>query len=87
MILIGKLKIQLYNSSKSKFFSKIKNINYDAKNIVNYKNDTTSELYGALGYLAELDFVKKAQSTHFLSPKILLKYVPGSMRKEEKFKT
>ena len=73
-----------YNSLKSKFFSKIKNINYDAKNIVNYKNDTTSELYGALGYLAELDFVKKAQSTHFLSPKILLKYAPGSMRKEEK---
>ena len=73
-----------YNSLKSKFFSKIKNINYDAKNIVNYKNDTTSELYGALGYLAELDFVKKAQSTHFLSPKILLRYAPGSMRKEEK---
>ena len=36
----------------------LKNINYEAKNIDIYKEDTTSELYGALGILSRLDLKK-----------------------------
>ena len=35
------------------------------KNVDIYKKDTTSEIYGALGYLSEIDFRKKTgQSDH-----------------------
>ena len=59
----------------------LKNINYEAKNIDIYKEDVTSELYGALGILSRLDLIKKYDnSDHFFSPKILLRFSPGSMR-------
>ena len=58
-----------------------KNINYEAKNIDIYKEDVTSEFYGALGILSRLDLIKKYDnSDHFFSPKILMRFSPGSMR-------
>ena len=53
------------------------------QNIDLYKDDTTYELFGAIGYQSEIDF-KRSISTHhiFLKPKILLRYAQGDMRKE-----
>ena len=68
----------------SKLLGNIKNINYETKNVDIYKKDTTSEIYGALGYLTQLNFEKnKNNSTHYLTPKILLRYAPGQMRNED----
>ena len=68
---------------KSKLLVNIKNINYEAKNVDLYKKDPTSEVYGALGYLTELKLKKEKKNTkHFLKPKMLLRYAPGNMRKE-----
>jgi LPS-assembly protein len=68
---------------KSKFLGNFRNINYETKNVDLYKKDTTNELYGALGYLSELKLFKKnAGSNHFFKPKMLVRYSPGSMRKE-----
>ncbi len=65
------------------FLGKIKNVNYESINISNYKDNTTSELFGALGYLTELDLIKENDlSKHTLTPKILLRYAPGHMRNE-----
>ena len=59
----------------------LKNINYEAKNIDIYKKDTTTELFGAIGILSRLELEKKYDnSDHFLTPKILLRLSPGSMR-------
>ena len=53
------------------------------KNIDLYKDDTTYELFGAIYYQSEIDFKKiNNYSSHFLKPKILLRYAPGDMRKE-----
>jgi LPS-assembly protein len=69
---------------KNKFLGNFKNINYQAKNVDIYKTDTTNELFGAVGLLSEIDFFKKLGSTnHVFTPKALLKYSPGSMRKEQ----
>ena len=69
---------------KNKFLGKFKNINYEAKNVDVYKKDPTSELFGSIGLLSEIDFKKKKNdSIHLLTPKLLLKLSPGSMRKEE----
>ncbi len=66
-----------------KILGKLKNINYEAKN-TEFKTDTTSEIFGALGYLAELNLFKKTENklTHLLTPKVLLRYAPDYMRKE-----
>ena len=67
----------------SKILASIKNINYEAKNVDIYKKDTTTEVLGAIGYLTELDLIKEVSgSKHFLTPKFLLRFAPGSMRKE-----
>ena len=51
------------------------------KNIDIYKKDTTTELFGAIGILSRLELEKKYDnSDHFLTPKILLRLSPGSMR-------
>jgi LPS-assembly protein len=72
-----------FNSGVStKILGNLKNINYEAKNTDVYKEDTTNELFGALGLLSELNLQKKqGNSEHFLTPKILLRVSPGSMRK------
>jgi len=74
-----------YNSGlRGKILGNIKNINYETRNIDIYKDSYTSELYGALGYLSELSLQKKNKfSTHLLTPKILLRYAPGQMRKDK----
>ena len=68
---------------KGRIISNVKNINYETKNIDVYKKDTTSEIYGALGYLSEINLRKMSGgTTHLWKPRILLRYAPGSMRKE-----
>ena len=42
-----------------KFLGTIKNINYETKNIDLYKQDTTNELFGAIGYLTEINLKKR----------------------------
>ena len=70
---------------KGSVLGKIKNINYETKNVSEFKDDQTSEMFGALGYLTELELYKKTDqaSEHFLTPKFLLKYAPDFMRKED----
>ena len=51
---------KIINSTiKSKLLGKLKNINYEAKNVKVYKEDTTSEMFGALGLLDRSRFSKK----------------------------
>ncbi len=70
---------------QTKMLSSIKNINYETKNIDNLKTNTTSEIYGALGFLSKIDLYKKIEnfSEHFFTPKVLVRYAPDQMRKEE----
>ena len=69
---------------KSKILANIKNINYETKNIDEYKDTATSELFGAFGFISEFNLQKyKNNSRHLLTPKVLLRYAPGSMRNEE----
>jgi LPS-assembly protein len=69
---------------KNRFLGKMKNINYEARNIDVYKDNYTSELFGAVGMLSEIELQKKkGGSTHLLTPKLLLRLAPGSMRKED----
>ena len=67
-----------------KILTKIKNINYEANNVSKYKEKPTSEVYGALGYLASINLFKKQSETskQFLTPKVLFKYAPNYMKKE-----
>ena len=73
-----------FNSGlNTKILGNIKNINYEAKNVDIYKDDPTSEIYGALGLLTQLNLQKNiGKQNHLLTPKILLRFSPGSMRKE-----
>ena len=74
----------LTNSLSNKVLAKVKNFNYEAKNIEPFKQDLTSELYGAVGLFSELSLFKEnINSKHFLNPKILLRYAPGNMRNED----
>ena len=71
------------NFIESRFLSSFKNVNYDIKNVNNFKTDTTNEIFGAIGYQASIDFFKKNASTNqILTPKFLLKFSPNHMRKE-----
>ena len=74
-----------FNSGvRGQLISKIKNVNYETKNIDNRKNDPTNELFGAFGYFSEIDLIKETgnSSKHYLKPKALLRYSPGQMKKE-----
>ena len=73
-----------FNSGlKSNFLGSLKNINYEAKNTDIFKEDTTSELFGAIGYEVGLDLFKiKKQTKQYLNPKVLVRYSPGSMKNE-----
>ncbi len=69
---------------KSKFLGNFKNINYEAKNTKRFKEDPSSELFGAFGYLADLKLEKNVGTKkHFLKPKFFMRYAPGDMRKEK----
>jgi len=68
----------------TKILGNLRNINYEVKNVDYYKKDTTSELFGALGLFSKIILQKKQGNTeHLLTPKLLLRYAPGSMRIEE----
>jgi LPS-assembly protein len=69
---------------ESQILGKFKNVNYEAKNTNEYKDDTTSEIFGALGYLTKLNLFKKSKNStdQLLTPKLLLRYAPGQMRKD-----
>ncbi len=75
--------LKLKSGLNGKILGKLKNVNYEAKN-TEFKTDTTSEVFGALGYLAELNLFKKTENklTQLLTPKVLLRYAPDYMRKE-----
>ena len=49
------------NGLNSKLIANIKNSNYETNNIPEYKDETTSDLFGAIGYLAELNLFKETQ--------------------------
>ena len=68
---------------KGNLIGKLKNVNYETKNVSKYKNDPETEFFGALGYLSKIDFFKNENKQNYLlTPKILLRYAPGHMRKE-----
>ena len=67
----------------TKLLGNIKNINYETKNVSLYKDDTTNELFGALGFLSEINLIKTtSDKEHFLDPKFFLRLSPGSMRNQ-----
>ena len=75
--------IFLDSGLNTKILGNLRNINYEVKNVDEYKEDTTSELFGALGLFSKLSLQKKQGNTdHLLTPKLLLRYAPGSMRNE-----
>ena len=67
------------------FESLVKNVNYTAKKTDDFKNDEDNhELHSVLGYFAKLPFFKEDlinSNFYSLTPKILLRYAPGNMRK------
>ena len=69
---------------KGSIKSKIKNVNYETKNIDKFKEDHNNELYGAIGYLTKLNLFKKFNNSRkdMFTPKVLIRYAPGQMRKE-----
>jgi LPS-assembly protein len=73
------------NGLKGNILGKLKNVNYETKNVDTYKDKPTQELFGALGYLTQVDLFKetKNKTNHFLTPKMLLRYAPGHMRKNK----
>ena len=68
-----------------KFISKLKNINYEAKNVTSLKSEGTSELFGALGYIIDVDLYKKSDNLtqHFFTPKAFFRYSPDFMKKQD----
>ena len=75
--------INLFSGINTKFLGNLKNINYEAKNNSEFKEDTTSELFGALGILSDINLKKVSKNIeHYLKPKLLLRFAPGSMRQQ-----
>ncbi len=77
--------INFNNGFNGKFLGQLKNINYENKNIAKFKEDQTSEIHGSLGYLNEIELIKENLNTKIqslLTPKLLIRYSPGSMKKE-----
>ena len=68
-----------------KFLTNIKNVNYKVEKENEFKPKQTQELFGALGYLAILNELKKENNdkNHFLTPKMLIRYAPNFMRKDD----
>lgn len=70
---------------ESQLIGKAKVVNYNAKNTENYKVDeNNSELSGVIGYLTKIRLYKddlNKNYNHLLTPKTLIRYAPGHMRK------
>ena len=76
--------INFDNGINSLFLANLKNINFESKNVEVYKDDPTIEFFGSLGLLSEMDLEKyKGDIKHSLTPKMLVRMSPGSMRKED----
>ena len=77
--------INFKSGVKSKILGNVKNVNYETKNVELFKDETTNELFGALGYLSEVSFQKVEKNTRkLLKPKLLLRYSPNNnMRKDD----
>ena len=75
----------LFNNVESYFKTKVRNINYVSNNVENLKNNEDNfEIMAALGYYGELKLQNKNNKINqFLTPKFLVRYSPGSMRKSE----
>ena len=76
----------LKNGLSNKFLGRIKNVNYETKNIDGFKQNVSKEIHGAIGFLSELELIKKSSkinSKSLLTPKLLLRYAPGNMKKED----
>ncbi len=72
-----------FHGLEGSLLGKVKNVNYDSKNTSEFRSDTSNELFGAIGYLSEIDFFKTTNnSKQFLTPKVLLRFSPDHMRKE-----
>ena len=80
----GIQKIFFELSFKNNFLANLRNINYEAKNVEPYKNDTTVRFLNVWLFF-RIKFEKISGSLkHFLTPKVLFRYSPGSIiRKEE----
>ena len=69
---------------QTKLLGNLKNVNYESKNVAEYKDEFTNEFFGAAGILNEINLYKKTNNNYsqILTPKFLLRYAPGHMRKE-----
>ncbi len=68
---------------ENEFLGLFKNVNYQAKNVNNYKTENSvSEFYGALGFKSELGLFKFRDDNklNVFKPKILLKISPNDSR-------
>ena len=64
----------------NQFKSIVKAVNYNADNVSELKEES-SELSTAVGFLTKIALYKSNNNQgHFLTPKMLLRYAPGSMR-------
>ena len=65
----------------------LKNVNYDAKNTDEFKNENSNaEVHSAIGFFSKLSLYKENfinKNLHSLTPKFLLRYAPGHMRKTD----
>ena len=65
----------------------LKNVNYDAKNTDEFKNENSNaEVHSAIGYFSKLSLYKENfinKNLHSLTPKFFLRYAPGHMRKTD----
>ncbi len=78
-------KYNLASGFQGTLLGHVKNVNYETNNVDVYKSEPTSEMFGAVGLLSEIDLFKQVNnnSSHFFTPKILLRHAPGNMRKED----
>ena len=78
-------KYNLASGFQGTLLGHVKNVNYETNNVDVYKSEPTSEMFGAVGLLSEIDLFKKINnnSNHFFHSKILLRHAPGNMRKED----
>ena len=72
------------NGVKSELKSELKNVNYEVQNIDGFKEDSNNEFFGAIGFLTKVDLFKKFNNSRkdIFTPKILVRYAPGQMRKD-----
>ena len=71
------------NFLNNKILANIRNINYESKNVDLFKENPTSEVFSSIGLLSEINLIKfKDGLSHLFKPKTLIRYAPGSMRKE-----